>query len=148
MKLLADEVSVGDRFTKVGDYSRTVYVVDSLTDAHGLFQHARLVCSMGRDRMLISTYALLAELLVTGSRERGERLAASAVLRAHAGRGAVSARAERLHAQLAPPLLDGRSLPQGDRRIRLQFGRRPAGRRTARWLFPYPTPPPAPTVIG
>jgi hypothetical protein len=59
MKLLADEVSVGDRFTKVGDYSRTVYVVDSLTDAHGLFQHARLVCSMGRDRMLISTYALL-----------------------------------------------------------------------------------------
>jgi hypothetical protein len=59
MKLLADEVSVGDRFIKVGDYSRTVYVVHSLTEAHGLFQHARLVCSMGRDRMLISTSALL-----------------------------------------------------------------------------------------
>jgi hypothetical protein len=59
VKLLADEVSLGDQFIKVGDYSRTVYVVHSLTDAHGLFQHARLVCSMGRDRMLISTYALL-----------------------------------------------------------------------------------------
>lgn len=59
MKLLADEVSLGDQFIKVGDYSRTVYVVHSLTDAHGLFQHARLVCSRGRDRMLISTSALL-----------------------------------------------------------------------------------------
>jgi hypothetical protein len=59
MKLLTDEVSIGDRFIKVGDYSRTVYVVHSLTDAHGLFQHARLVCSVGRDRMLISTSALL-----------------------------------------------------------------------------------------
>jgi hypothetical protein len=59
VKLLADEVSLGDQFIKVGDYSRTVYVVHSLTDAHGLFQHARLVCSMGRDRMLISTSALL-----------------------------------------------------------------------------------------
>ncbi len=59
MTLLTDEVSIGDRFIKVGDYSRTVYVVHSLTDAHGLFQHARLVCSVGRDRMLISTSALL-----------------------------------------------------------------------------------------
>ncbi len=59
MKLLTDEVSVGDHFIKVGDYSRTVYVVHSLVDAHGFPQHARLVCSMGRDRMLISTSALL-----------------------------------------------------------------------------------------
>jgi predicted dinucleotide-utilizing enzyme len=59
MNLLTDQVSVGDRFIKVGDYSRTVYVVHSLTNAHGLFQHARLVCSAGRDRLLISTSALL-----------------------------------------------------------------------------------------
>ena len=59
MALLTDEVSVGDRFIKVGDYSRRVYVVHSLTDAHGLFQHARLVAKAGNDRMLISTSALL-----------------------------------------------------------------------------------------
>jgi hypothetical protein len=59
MKLLTDEVSVGDCFIKVGDYSRTVYVVHSLVDAHRFHQHARLVCSVGRDRMLISTSALL-----------------------------------------------------------------------------------------
>jgi hypothetical protein len=59
MKLLTDEVSVGDRFIKVGDYSRRVFVVHSLTEAHGLFQHARLVASAGSDRMLISTSALL-----------------------------------------------------------------------------------------
>jgi hypothetical protein len=33
MKLLTDDVSVGDHFIKVGDYSRTVYVVHSLVDA-------------------------------------------------------------------------------------------------------------------
>ena len=38
MTLQTDEVSVGDRFIKVGDYSRRVYVVHSLTDAHGFFQ--------------------------------------------------------------------------------------------------------------
>jgi len=59
MKLLTDEVSVGDRFIKVGDYSRTVYVVHSLTDAHGLFQHARLLGGVGSERLLISTSALL-----------------------------------------------------------------------------------------
>jgi hypothetical protein len=59
MKFLADEVSVGDRFIKVGDYSRRVYVVHSLTDAHGFFQHARLVANAGSDRTLISTSALL-----------------------------------------------------------------------------------------
>jgi hypothetical protein len=59
MKLLADEVSVGDHFIKVGEYSRRVYVVHSLTDAHGFFQHARLVAKAGSDRMLISTSALL-----------------------------------------------------------------------------------------
>ena len=59
MKFLADEVSVGDRFIKVGDYSRRVYVVHSLTDAHGLFQHARLVANAGSDRILIATSALL-----------------------------------------------------------------------------------------
>ncbi len=40
MKLLTDEVSVGDHFIKVGDYSRTVYVVHSLVDAHGFPQRA------------------------------------------------------------------------------------------------------------
>jgi hypothetical protein len=59
MKLLIDEVSVGDRFIKVGDYSRTVYVIDSLVDAHGFPRHARLVSGVGSDRMLISPSALL-----------------------------------------------------------------------------------------
>jgi hypothetical protein len=59
MTLLTDEVSVGDRFNKIGDYSRTVYVVDSLVDANGFPPHARLVRGVGSDRILISTSALL-----------------------------------------------------------------------------------------
>jgi hypothetical protein len=58
MKLRAGAVSIGDRFTKVGDYSRTVYVVDSLVEGRGSPPHVRLVNSGGKERILISASAL------------------------------------------------------------------------------------------
>jgi hypothetical protein len=59
MKLLTGEVSIGDRFTKVGDYSRTVYIVNSIVESRGAPPHVRLVGAGGRESMLMSASALL-----------------------------------------------------------------------------------------
>jgi hypothetical protein len=59
MNLRAGAISIGDRFTKVGDYSRMVYVADSLVELHGLPPHVRLVRFGGGDGMLMSASALL-----------------------------------------------------------------------------------------
>ena len=60
MKSRTSEVSIGDRFTKVGDYSRTIYVIQSLVESHGTPPHARLVGAEGRqNRMLMSASVLL-----------------------------------------------------------------------------------------
>jgi hypothetical protein len=59
MKLRSGEVSIGNRFIKVGDYSRTVYIVDSLVESHGFLPHARLVADgERRSTMLMSASAL------------------------------------------------------------------------------------------
>lgn len=59
MILRTGEISIGDRFTKVGDYSRMVYVVHSLVDSPGAPPHVRLVGPAGSDKMLMSASALL-----------------------------------------------------------------------------------------
>jgi hypothetical protein len=59
MILRTGEISIGGRFTKVGDYSRTVYVVDSLVKSYGTPPHVRLVGPTGSDRTLMSASILL-----------------------------------------------------------------------------------------
>jgi hypothetical protein len=59
MKLRAGKVSVGDRFTKNGGFSRTVYVVASLVDAPGSPPHVRLIAEGQAGGMLISVSALM-----------------------------------------------------------------------------------------
>jgi hypothetical protein len=58
-KLRAEQVSVGDRFTKVGAYSRVVYVVGSVVESHGCPPHVRLMADGGNDGILMSVSALL-----------------------------------------------------------------------------------------
>jgi hypothetical protein len=77
MKLLTDEVSVGDRFIKFGDYSRTVYVVHSLVDARGFPQHARFGRRCGtRPDADLDVRPAGPAILVTGSRDARSSLAA------------------------------------------------------------------------
>jgi hypothetical protein len=61
MKLRGGQVSVGDRFTKVGGHSRIVYVVESVVESYGYggLPHVRLVAEGQHDGMLMSVSALL-----------------------------------------------------------------------------------------
>ena len=61
MKLRAGQVSVGDRFTKVGSHSRIVYVVESVVESYWNEDppHVRLVADGQSDGMLMSVSALL-----------------------------------------------------------------------------------------
>ena len=59
MKSRAGQVSVGDRFIKASTYSRTVYVVQSIHESHGIPPHVRLVAEGQTDSMLMSVSALL-----------------------------------------------------------------------------------------
>jgi hypothetical protein len=59
MKLRAGQVSVGDRFTKVGANSPTVYAVGSIVEPYGCPPHVRLMADGKTDGMLMSVSALL-----------------------------------------------------------------------------------------
>jgi hypothetical protein len=59
MKLRAAQVSVGDRFIKVGGHFRIVYAVESVVEAYGVPPHVRLVAEGQNDGMLMSVSALL-----------------------------------------------------------------------------------------
>lgn len=59
MRAQAGTVSVGDRFIKVGQPSRAIYVVESCVDLYDLPLHVRLTTSEQSDRMLMSVSALL-----------------------------------------------------------------------------------------
>jgi hypothetical protein len=57
--LRVGHVSVGDCFTKVGGYSRIIYVVESLVEPYGSLPHVRLAADGKSDGMLMSVSALL-----------------------------------------------------------------------------------------
>jgi hypothetical protein len=61
MKFGNDQVSVGDGFTRVGNWSGATYVVTSLVEPPGMPPHVRLVADGQRqgDQMLMSVSALL-----------------------------------------------------------------------------------------
>ena len=53
------QVSVGDRFIKVGPPFRPVYMVKSMVDLYEIPPHVRLVTNGHSDEMLMSVSALL-----------------------------------------------------------------------------------------